>query len=228
MILQGRPVRRRTAAQGEIGGNASQVLFIVEIGPFQPDGVPVGQAGGVAVQGDVAQATLVELDPGAVPEHLVGGQAAGEAQLVVDPGFHVQAELVGQDDVVGGVVCFGGRNHARLGHVADGLLDLGQGGIVESHGIIDEEGTHQRTGRHLDVLVLERVGPCAQLHAKGHLVRGGVQLCLVEPIVDFLDLFFLGGVFTFQIFELLLDFLSSPRFICSSRCLSSSRGVILR
>ncbi len=104
----------------------------------------MGQAGGVAVQGHVAQAALVDLDTGAVAEDLVGRQPTGKAELVVDLGIHVQPEFVGQDDVVGGIVFFCGRNKTGSGILADALLDLTQGGVIEpTHTIVGEEAVDQ-------------------------------------------------------------------------------------
>ncbi|VTR67941.1 hypothetical protein DESC_660068 [Desulfosarcina cetonica] len=105
-IFQGRPVGGGPPPQGKVGGNGSPVLLIVEIRPLEPDGIAMGQARGVAVQGHIAQTALVDLDLGAVTEHLVGRQPAGETELVGNLGRHVEPELVGQDDVVVGIVLF--------------------------------------------------------------------------------------------------------------------------
>ena len=122
--------------------------------------------------------------------------------------MHAEPKLVGEQDVVGGVVLFGGRDHAGHGELADALLDFCKRGAVEPigcGGIIGEKAADQCAGCRLDILVLKGVGAGAELDTEGNLVRGGVKLGLVEPVVHLLDLFFLGLAFPLNVFQLFLD-----------------------
>ena len=80
----------------------------------------MGEAGCVAVQGNVSQVPLVDLDAGAVSEYLVGGQTAGEAELLVYLCGHVQPEFVGEDDIVVCIVLFRGGDHTGGGDTRHG------------------------------------------------------------------------------------------------------------
>ena len=60
-----------SAAKGKVPVHIiTDIIFIYKIGPFQMNGIPVGQAGGGAVQRNVTEAALVELTPVLSPNTL--------------------------------------------------------------------------------------------------------------------------------------------------------------